>query len=131
MIAVDTSALVAIALKEPQAQACMDAMIQADVLLISAGTLAEFLIVAARRNLEREAKNLISDLNFKIIPVTEASAYRAAVAYQKWGKGVHPAQLNYGDCFAYEVATAQKCPLLYVGQDFAKTDMHSALESIA
>jgi len=131
MIAVDTSALVAIALKEPQAQACMEALIQNDVLLISAGTLAELLIIAARRNFEHDIKNLILDLNFKVIPVTEASAHRAAAAYQKWGKGVHPAQLNYGDCFAYEVATTQKCPLLYIGQDFAQTDVRSALESIS
>jgi len=131
MIAVDTSALAAIALKKPQAQACMEVMIQADVLLISAGTLAELLIIAARRKFGHDVKKLISDLNFKVIPVTETSAYRAAAAYQKWGKGVHPAQLNYGDCFAYELATSQQCPLLYVGQDFSQTDVQSALESIS
>jgi len=120
MIAVDTSALAAIALKEPQAQACMEVMIQ-----------AELLIIAARRKFGHDVKKLISDLNFKVIPVTETSAYRAAAAYQKWGKGVHPAQLNYGDCFAYELATSQQCPLLYVGQDFSQTDVQSALESIS
>jgi len=127
MIAIDTSALVAIALKEPQAQACMEAMIQADVLLISAGTLTELLIIAARRNFGPDVKQLIADLNVEVVPVTEASAHGAAQAYQRWGKGVHSAQLNYGDCFAYELAVSKNCPLLYVGQDFAQTDVQSAL----
>jgi len=127
MMAVDTSALVAIALKEPQAQACMEALVRADTLLISAGTLAELLIIAACRNFAHEVRKLILDLNFEVIPVTEASAQRAAQAYQQWGKGRHPAKLNYGDCFAYEMAVSQGCPLLYVGQDFAQTDVQSAL----
>jgi len=46
----------------------------------------------------------------------------------RWGKGIHPAALNYGDCFSYEVATAHRCSLLYVGKDFARTDVRSALE---
>jgi len=127
MIAVDTSALVAIARKEPQAQACMEAMVQADVLLMSAGTLAELLILAVRRNFEQDVRQLMSDLGVEVISVTEASAQRAAAAYQQWGKGVHPAKLNYGDCFAYELAMSHACPLLYVGQDFAQTDVQSAL----
>jgi len=57
----------------------------------------------------------------------DTSAHGGAQAYQRWGKGVHPAQLNYGDCFAYELAISQNCPLLYVGQDFAQTDVQSAL----
>jgi len=127
MMVVDTSAVVAIARKEPQAQACMDAMIQADVLLMSAGTLTELLIVALRRNFEQDVKKLISDLDFEIVPVTEASAQRAAQAYQQWGKGIHPAGLNYGDCFAYALASERHCPLLYVGDDFRQTDVLSAL----
>jgi len=127
MIAIDTSALVAIALKEPQAQACMEAMVQADVLLMSAGTLTELLIIAARRNFGSDVKQLIVDLNVEVVPVTEASAHGAAQAYRRWGKGVHPAKLNYGDCFAYELAVSKNCPLLYVGQDFAQTDVLSAL----
>ena len=45
----------------------------------------------------------------------------------KWGKGVNPAGLNFGDCFAYQVAKANGCPLLYVGEDFARTDVRSAI----
>jgi len=127
MIVVDTSALVAIALKEPQAYACMEAITQADALLMSAGTLTELLIIATRRNFERDARALIVDLKFEVVPVTETSAHKAAEAYQRWGKGVHPAKLNYGDCFAYALAQEKTCPLLYVGNDFAQTDVQSAL----
>jgi len=127
MIVVDTSAMMAIAQKEPQARACMDAMIRANTLLISAGTLAELLIVALRRNFEKDASKLIEDLHVEVVPVTEASAQRVAQAYQQWGKGMHPAKLNYGDCFAYALASERNLPLLYVGQDFAQTDVRSAL----
>jgi len=125
---VDTSALVAIVLKEPQAQACMEALIDADALLISAGTLTELLIIASRRNCVQEINQLMTDLSFEVVPVTQASAYSAAQAYQRWGKGNHPAKLNYGDCFAYELAMSKNCPLLYVGNDFAQTDVQSALQ---
>lgn len=127
MIAVDTSALMAIVLDEPQAEACMTAIEQADGLLISAGTLAEALIVAARRNVDQEVSALISGLGFEVVSVTAASARRVADAYGRWGKGVHPASLNYGDCFSYEVAREHDCPLLYVGEDFVQTNVRSAL----
>lgn len=127
MIAVDTSALMAIVLNEPSAEACMAAIEGADGLLISAGTVAEALIVSERRNVGTEVAELISGLGFEIVSVTSASARRIADAYGRWGKGVHPAALNYGDCFAYEVAVEHGCPLLYVGDDFAQTDVKSAL----
>ena len=127
MIAVDTSALMAIVLDEPTAEACMAEIERADQLLISAGTVAEALIVAARRNLGNEVAELISGLGFEVVSVTAASAPRIAEAYGRWGKGVHPAALNYGDCFSYEVAHEHGCPLLYVGSDFSKTDVRSAL----
>lgn len=127
MIAVDTSALMAIVLDEPQGEACMTAIEQADGLLISAGTVAEALIVAARRNVGEEVGALISGLGFEIVSVTAASARRVADAYGRWGKGVHPASLNYGDCFSYEVASEHDCPLLFVGEDFVQTDVRSVL----
>jgi len=126
MMVVDTSALMAIALKEPQGQACMDAIIQAEMLLMSAGTLAELLIVASRRHFAQDVKQLVADLDFEVVPVTEASARSMAQAYQRWGKGNHPAKLNYGDCFAYALATERNYPLLYVGDDFMQTDVLSA-----
>jgi ribonuclease VapC len=127
VIAVDTSALMAIVLAEPQGEACMTAIEQADGLLISAGTVAEALIVAARRNVGEEVGALISGLGFEVVSVTAASARRVADAYGRWGKGVHPASLNYGDCFSYEVASEHDCPLLYVGENFVETDVRSVL----
>lgn len=127
MIVVDTSALMAIVLDEPQAETCMAAIEAADGLLISAGTVAETLIVAGRRNVGEEIAALIEGLGFEVVSVTEASARRISEAYARWGKGVHPAGLNYGDCFAYEVARERGCPLLFVGDDFSRTDLRSVL----
>ncbi len=127
MIVVDTSALMAIVLDEPQAETCMAAIEAADGLLISAGTVAETLIVAGRRNVGEEIAALIEGLGFEVVSVTEASARRISEAYARWGKGVHPAGLNYGDCFAYEVAGERGCPLLFVGDDFSRTDLRSVL----
>ena len=127
MIVVDTSALMAIVLDEPQAETCMAAIEAADGLLISAGTVAEALIVAGRRNVGEEIAALIEGLGFEVVSVTEASARRISEAYARWGKGVHPAGLNYGDCFAYEVAVGYDCLLLYVGNDFSQTDVRPAL----
>ncbi|MDB5687603.1 MAG: PilT protein domain protein [Rhizorhabdus sp.] len=127
MIAVDTSALMAILLDEPEASACIAALASDDKLLISAGTVAEALIVSARRNIGTEMAGLIDGLGFEIISTTAASARRIAEAYAAWGKGVHPAGLNFGDCFAYEVAKEHGCRLIYVGTDFAKTDVQAVL----
>ncbi len=127
MIAVDTSALMAIVLGEADADACMAMLETEPVVLISAGTVAEALIVAARRKVAEEMVKLIDGLGFDVITVTAASARRIAAAYEHWGKGVHPAGLNFGDCFAYEVAKAHDCRLLFVGNDFSKTDVESVL----
>ncbi|SHO66340.1 Uncharacterized protein, contains PIN domain [Pseudoxanthobacter soli DSM 19599] len=127
MIAVDTSALMAIVLNEPGADACAAALAAADRLVVSAGTAAEALIVAGRRNIGAEMARLLDGLGCEVVSVTAASAVRIAEAYERWGKGIHPAGLNFGDCFAYEVAKAHGCPLLFVGDDFARTDVESAL----
>ena len=127
MMAVDTSALMAIVLDEAQADACIAALEKEDNVLISAGTIAEALIVAARRNVGEEVASLIDGLGFNAVAVTPASARRIASAYGHWGKGIHAAGLNFGDCFAYEVAREHDCPLLYVGGDFARTDVKRAL----
>ena len=123
MIAVDTSALMAILLGESQADALFAVLEAEDELLISAGTVAEALIVAARRNVGEEMEQLLEGLGFEIISVTPASARRIAEAYRIRGKGIHPAGLNFGDCFAYEVAKEYGCRLLFVGDDFGRTDV--------
>ena len=127
MIAVDTSALMAIVLGEAEAEACIAALEAEDEILISAGTVAEALIVADRRNVGAEVAGIIDGLGFDIVTVTPAAARRIAGAYAQWGKGMHPAALNFGDCFAYEVAREHACRLLFVGGDFARTDIESVL----
>ena len=127
MIAVDTLALMAIAFGEKEADACIKVLEAETEVVISAGTVAEALIVAARRNVAEEVTRLIDGLGFEIVSVTPASARRIAAAYVRWGRGAHPAGLNFGDCFSYEIAKERACPLLYVGDDFSKTDLESAL----
>ena len=123
MIAVDTSALMAIVLGEAESDTLIDALVDEPEALISAGTMAEALIVAERRGVSEEMSALIDGLGFTVTPVSAAAARRVAQAYAQWGKGVHPAALNFGDCFAYAVAKEHGCPLLFVGADFARTDL--------
>lgn len=96
----------------------------ANDLLISAATLAESPIVAKRKNTEDSLQALLDGLGLE---VNAEFAVLTAEAYGRWGKGVHPARLNYGDCFSYALADLYACPLLYVGNDFAQTDIRSAL----
>lgn len=126
MIVVDTSALMAILQREAGFETCMEAMEAERDLLISAGTLAEALVVAGRRGVDDEMNALVEDLGFTVAPLTTAGARRVASAYARWGKGVHPAGLNLGDCYAYVLAEEQGCPLLYVGDDFSRTDIRDA-----
>jgi ribonuclease VapC len=94
---------------------------------MSAGTLTEALIVSGRRKRAREMARLIEGLGIEIVPVTPAVARLVAEAYGRWGKGVNPAALNFGDCFSYEVAKQHSCPLLFIGGDFSMTDLESVL----
>jgi ribonuclease VapC len=128
LIAVDTSALMAILLDEREAEACIQALATSQQSLISTGTVAEALIVAERRNAGLQMTQLIDEIGFTFIDVTPAVARRVARAYNRWGKGLHPAGLNFGDCFAYDTAKEHECPLLYVGGDFARTDVLRALQ---
>lgn len=127
MIVIDSSALLAILQREPESEACFACIRSADELAMSAGPLAEALIVSGRRGIGVEMASLIDGMRLTFVPVTEASTKRAAEAYERWGRGVHPARLNFGDCFAYELAFARNCALLFVGNDFARTDVRSAL----
>lgn len=85
------------------------------------------MIVADRRGCGAEMRRLLDGLGVEIVSVTAAAARRIANAYARWGKGVDPAGLNFGDCFAYELATERSVPLDYVGSDFARTDVRKAL----
>ena len=130
MIVVDTSALMAILLEEAAADACSECLSESDQIALSAGTYAEALLVAQRRGVGRELSELLQGLGCEIVPVTEAEAIRVAAAYERFGKGLHPAGLNFGDCFAYVLAVQQNCPLLFVGDDFVRTDVSDALSGV-
>lgn len=117
----------AIVLDGPEADEIGDALARADDLAISAATVAEALIVSRRRGVGETMAALIAGLGATIAPVTLVDAEAVAAAYDRWGKGVHPAGLNFGDCFAYALAKSRACPLLFVGDDFTQTDIESAL----
>ena len=127
MIVVDTSALVAIVLGEPRAAACYQVLAADLEVLISAATASEAMIVAHRRNVPNEMRELFIRLGFRIMPLTSDDISKVENAYRRWGKGFHSAALNFGDCFAYALAHEHGCPLLFVGNDFAQTDVVSAL----
>ena len=127
MIAVDTSALLAILLDEAEADELAAALAEANGLVISAGTVAEAFIVAERRGLAAQMQDLLDALSLEVAPVTAAVAEDIGGAYRRWGKGVHSAGLNLGDCFAYVLASGRRIPLLFKGDDFAQTDLAAAI----
>lgn len=127
MIVIDTSALVAIVLGEPAGRLCLEVLKKDTETMLSAGTLAELLVVASRREISEQILGLVDSLTCEIVNVTSSTAIAVGSAYRKWGKGIHPAGLNFGDCFAYVVAKQYSCPLLDVGGAFARTDVRSAL----
>lgn len=126
MIVVDTSALMAIALDEPAAKACMIAL-STEKVAISATTYAETMIVAGLRGSGARMAGVLGGLSLEVVSVTPLTARFVAEVYGRWGKGAHPASLNFADCFAYALAKERDCPLLYIGSDFARTDVRSAL----
>ena len=123
MIVVDTSAFMAVVLDEDLAGNCSDILAREEEILLSAGTFAEALIVAGRRNVGEVVAALIEGLGCQVVPVTRRDAENVAGAYAIWGKGVHSAALNDGDCFAYALAKDRACPLQFVGDDFTRTDI--------
>ena len=126
---VDTSALIAYLNAEPEAERIEVALVSARRLFLSAATLVEAGIVAERQNEEsggRDLDLLIHRLRVEVVPVTEEQAELARGAYRRFGKGKHPAALNFGDCFSYALARSLGEPLLFVGADFSKTDVQTA-----
>ena len=105
----------------------MNALSTAEALSISAGTVAEALIVADRRGCGPEMRRLIEGLGVTVAPVTPAMARYVADAYGRWSEGINPAGLNFGDCFAYALASEQASRLLFVGDDFSATNLQSAI----
>jgi ribonuclease VapC len=132
MIVVDTSALIAILDREPDAALYAEAIAEADAPLVSAATLLELHIVMLNRHGARAGQlvdRLLQDAGFQIETFTAQHLDRAREAYARYGKGRNSAGLNYGDCFSYALAKATGLPLLFKGSDFSKTDLISALRN--
>jgi ribonuclease VapC len=128
---IDTSALLAILRDETEALSCAEAIAEATTRRISAAGFLEAAIVAdASRDpiASRRLDDLLRVADIAIEPVTEEQARLGREAYRDFGKGSgHPAQLNFGDCFAYALAKVTGEPLLFKGDDFAQTDVTPAL----
>jgi len=127
---IDTSAIVALLGSELDAELFEDAIAGATTACMSAGTALECSLVLEGRygapgaeKLER----LITEQEFEIVPFDGEQLLLARVAFRRFGRGRHRAQLNFGDCFAYALAKARGLPLLFKGEDFAQTDVVSAL----
>lgn len=123
---IDTSALLALLGDEPEA-AAFEAAIESDpVRLVSAGNLLEAAIVVESRwgpAGGRELDLLIHEAAVEVVPVDAEQVEVARQAYRDFGRGRHAASLNYGDCFAYALACISGEPLLFKGDDFARTDV--------
>ena len=130
---VDTSAIVAIALHEPQRAALLDVLFDAAHPKMSAATLVEIGAVLTRRLTPedfRRVERLIAQLGIETVPFDAEQAASATRAYRDFGRGSgHPAGLNLGDCYSYALADVTGEPLLFVGDDFAHTDIATALPS--
>jgi len=97
---------------------------------ISAATLVEVTMVAESRGGDqaiRLSEGIFRGAKVSVQPVTEEQAYVACRAYSSFGKGRHPANLNFGDCFSYALAKVTGEPLLFKGDDFSKTDVQAAI----
>lgn len=127
---VDTSAIVAILRKETEAARCADLLTNAARPRLSAASYLEAAIVidGSRNHLtSQQLDALVEGAELSIEPVTESQVRIARTAYREFGRGSgHPARLNFGDCFAYALAKDTGEPLLFVGNDFAQTDVQAA-----
>lgn len=131
MMAVDTSVIVAIVREEPGHETYGNALIEQRSVM-GAPTIVEIKMVLSSildgSDVDRLLARLLEEMTLDAIDFTPAMADVAAVAFRAYGKGRgHPAQLNFGDCMSYAVAKVLGVPLLYKGEDFARTDIRSAL----
>lgn len=128
---VETSALVAMAMDEPECELFTSAIEAAAHRRMSAASYLEAgIVLDSRRNptLSRQLDGLLMDLDVRIEPVTEAQAIIARAAYRDFGRGSgHPAHLNFGDCLSYALAKERREPLLFKGNDFVHTNIESVL----
>lgn len=127
----DTSAIISILQNEPDSNQLIAEIEKADSLKVSAATVVEAGIVMYSRYGdagEVEVDQFLFRLGIVVVPVTQEQAEIARTAYRNFGKGNHTAGLNYGDCFSYALSKSLKEPLLFVGEDFSKADLHGSSE---
>jgi len=123
---IDTSAILAIFLAEPERAQFLELVTEAETRLISAVNVFETGIVLEARRGEaagREFDLFLSRAKLDVVPVDAEQVETASVAWRKYGKGRHPAALNFGDCFAYALAKMLGEPLLAKGAAFGRTDI--------
>lgn len=122
----DTSALLAILLREPAADRLVAAIDADRARLVSAATVVEASLVLLGRYGEAgdiPLDHLLRSLGAEVVPVGDDQAALARDAARRFGRGRHPAALDFGDCFSYALSVARGEPLLFVGDDFSKTDV--------
>ncbi len=127
---IDTSALLTIVFDEPDGPEFLRMVVEAPTRLMSSANALEAWIVADRHENPDKAPaldELIETLGIDIEPVTVQQARVARGAYHLYGKGHHPAGLNYGDCFAYALAKIMRQSLLFKGYDFSRTVIEAVL----
>lgn len=127
---IDSSVLAAVVLGEPDAERYVQAMQRHEPLSVSAATLLESRIVVEARQGPDATRDLDLLVDQAVVAVQPVDAHQADIAFAAWrrfGKGRHPAGLNFGDCFAYALASVLDEPLLFKGEDFAATDVRAAL----
>ncbi len=126
---VDTSAVLAILFDEPEAERFARTIATAPNLRMSTATLLETSIVLEHRSgpaAGYELDAFLQEAGIDLEPVTPEQAQAARRAWRRFGKGNHPAGLNFGDCFVYALAEATREPVLFKGRDFEKTDIEVA-----
>ena len=129
MIVADTSALVAVVLGEPDAERYRDALIDNPVAVCAVSMTEARIVLHARQGLDavQDLDELLTECAAQIIGYDASHALVAHTAWERFGKGRHPAGLNFGDCMAYATAHRAKAPLLFKGNDFTRTDIASVL----
>jgi ribonuclease VapC len=126
---IDTSALVAILQNEPERRTFNQLIDSAETCVISTANFVEVsIVVEARYGTDgvRDLDLFLSKAGIAQIPLDEEQAHLARLAFRRYGKGRHPAGLNFGDCFAYALAQSMGEPLLFKGDDFSGTDIARA-----
>lgn len=123
---IDSSALFAILLQEPEAERIVRAIALDPVRLMSAPTWLESSIgifLRAREEGLRDLDLLVAKYHIEVVAMTPKQGELARRAFKQYGKGIHSARLNFGDCMVYALAKDTGEPLLFKGEDFSKTDI--------